>query len=138
MTKLEELVIEEATKLKQEAKKGELRHLSYKKLSGCSRHECIYGQMTGNCESDRAYELITKCCERVYIPTNDYFSDKLAGRLNGKPKQLKDPGNRLEYYVSPIENFLFKHKKEVEDNSPKVRQLVAFLKGEIDILDFKV
>lgn len=139
MTKLEELVIDEATKLKEFASKDELDNLNYDTLSGESKYNCIYGQMTGNCLSNRAYNLIKNCCERVYKPGNrsTYLSGVLAGKLNGAPVELDYPSNRLSYYVSPIENFLFKNKKDEDADSYKVKQLVAYLKGETYVLDFK-
>lgn len=134
MTKLEQLVIDEAILLKQHATKEEINKLNYKKLDGCSRYSCIYGQITGNCVSERAYELIRNCCHRVYRPTDDFST--LAGRLNGKPKVLEKPSSRLSHYVSPIENFLFKNKINEWATSEKVEKLVAFLKGESDKLEF--
>lgn len=133
MTKLEELVIEEATKLKQFATPEELNNLDYEYLDGNSHWQCIYGQMTEDCRSNRAYELIQKCCQRVYHASSD---DCFVGRLNGKPKQLDDPTNRLAYYVSPIEKFLYKEKPEQYNDSWKIQRLVAFLKSETDVLNF--
>jgi len=134
MTKLEELVIEEAKLLRRHTTTKELQNLVYEKLEGEETRACIYGQMTGDCRSTRAYELIQQCCNRVY-KTSD-IEDILVGKLNGKPKKLSNPYYRLEYYASPIENFLFKYKKTIYDKSEKVEKLVKFLKGEIETLEF--
>lgn len=137
MTKLEELVIEEATKLKEFATPEELANLDYESLSGESKYACIYGQITGNCLSNRAYNLIRTCCQRVYNTPKSNYTGNLAGRLNGAPVELDRPSSRLSHYVSPIENFLFKNKKDEDEDSYKVKQLVDFLKGDIYVLDFK-
>lgn len=134
MTELEELVIEEAILLKQHATKKELDSLDYGSLAGGSTHHCIYGQMTGNCENERTYELIRKCCSRVY--KSGKHENRIVSRLGSKPKKLSDFSIRLDYYVSPIENFVFKNKKDVYNSSEKVKKLINFLKGNLNKLEF--
>lgn len=132
-----DLVVEEAINLKKHATKEELLKLNYSDMSGDSQFSCIYGQMTGDCLSKRAYELIHKCCQRVYI-TNDISNRLGASTLNGKPEKLAENLiiDRLDYYSSPIEVFLFKYKEELYTDSIYVKRLVKFLKGEINELKF--
>ncbi len=126
---LEELVIEEAINLKKYAKKEELDKLDYDNLDGDCAYKCIYGQMTGDCESNRAYNLIKKCAIKVYNVTSD--EDRIeTSVLNGKPKNLKNYSDRLEHYISPIERFLFFYKSSQEVKSTKIQKLVKFLRDE--------
>ena len=133
---LEELVIKEATNLKKHATKQELAKLDYYRLSGDSITNCIYGQMTGNCGSSRSYRLIKKCCIKVYNVNKGYSNILIDNTLNGKPENLKRPSDRLLYYVSPIEKFLYFYKKDSDTNSTKIKKLVAFLKDETKELKF--
>ena len=120
---LEQLVIEEATNLKQYATAAELDRLNLKLMSGDSKSHCIYGQMTGSCTSERAAYLIKLCATRVYNATEYNTFD---GELNGAPKKV-EPHNRLNHYVSPIEMLVFRYKPFFSKTSTKVNKLVAFL-----------
>lgn len=135
---LEALVIEEAKNIKNYAKKEEIDNLKYDYLAGYSKHDCIYGQMTGDCESERSYRLIHSCCNRVYSTQNTPTGSNtiISSKLNGKPKQLGDYCNRARYYVSPIEKFLYLYKRDRNFHSTKIKKLVKFLKGEIQELKF--
>lgn len=131
-----QLVVDEATKLRKHATKKELNNLDYEGLIGESAYDCIYGQLTGDCKSGRAYGLIRKCCTKVY--SEEKGNNLRAIDLNGKPKVLSEEGigDRLYYYSSPIENFLVLYKADLFDNSVYVKRLVKFLKGEINELKF--
>lgn len=132
-----DLVVEEATKLKKYATKEELALLDYGFMAGDSISKCVYGQITGDCLSPRTYELIHKCCRRVYVPKSK--DNRLKNpTLNGKPEKLDDTliGERLCHFTSPIEVFLFKYKSGFEHDSIYVKRLVKFLKGEINELKF--
>jgi len=101
--KLEELVIKEATNLKQYATVEELLKLDYDNLDGNSGNNCIYGQMTGDCETERSFELISECCELVYdVSTDDNWSDLDSDFIINKKKVDTTPSRRLVYYISPI------------------------------------
>ena len=130
---LDELVIEEATLLKKHATRQELNNLDYDNLDGSYKYSCIYGQITGNCTNKRANQLIYKCAKRIYLSDEE---DTFGGKLNGAPEKITNDSNRLFYYVSPIEKFLYMYKKHTDLQSTKVRKLVKFLKGEIDQLTF--
>lgn len=130
------LVVEEAVNLKKYATKKELSKLDYTHLAGNHPDNCIYGQLTGSCNSARAYRLIRKCCDKVYKEEESADIILLGKNLNGKPKKLECPSSRLDYYSSPIENFLIRYKKEYIDSSIFAKKLIKFLKGEIDELKF--
>lgn len=134
MTRLEEmkaLATEEAIKLKEHATKEELARLNLFLLNPYSPKDCIYGQMTGNCNSKRAQLLIMECAERVY----DVMSDEIDNLppLNGRP-YLIDRGNenaRMHEWQSPIEVLLY------DDTGGEFarQKLIAFLKDETQTLE---
>lgn len=109
------LVIAEATKLKIHATQEEISNLNINKLDANYSGTCIYGQITGNCWNDRAVELIELSCEKA---------------------------NRDNYW-SPIELFIYRNQyileKKIKNSSKKIenQKLIAFLKGETEILKLK-
>ena len=125
---LNDLVKDEARKLKKNAKKGELRKLSFRKLAPTSAVGCIYGQATGSCFSRRATELIEAGCKRVYHRAEGGYGVN-AAELNGSPKQA----NRC-FYWSPIEVFIAKEENKLNGNN---KVLIDFLKGKTKTLKFK-
>lgn len=134
-SKLIELVKQEAISLKANATKAELKKLNINTLDSNESDLCIYGQMTGHCESDRAHILIEKCCERVYKPKYDCELIEEV-KLNGKPKNLVDLGyTRLLRYVSPIETFIF-HNENVWNEVENNKILIDFLKGKTTEMNF--
>lgn len=56
----------EAKLLKKHASKSELIALRIDELAASNIHKCIYGQMTGDCFSNRAAELIQLCTPRYF------------------------------------------------------------------------
>lgn len=131
---LQKLVIKEATRLKKHATKEELSKLDFDTLHPDHWQRCIYGQMTGDCFSQRAYELILECAPRVYVaPLSDSTSCGLEpdGKLNGKPHSIKHHSVRGDYYFSPIERFIY-----LPGNKGKTKKLISFLKGKTTKLEF--
>jgi hypothetical protein len=130
--KLEELVVMEATNLKKYATKKELARLNLKTLDGNDIEKCIYGQMTGNCLTDRAKLLIEKCATRVYKTVHLRACTNI---VNVDPREfnISCSRERLNYYSSPIENFVNRYTR-LSRRSTKVNKLVSFLKGETDLL----
>lgn len=55
----------EVVALRENATKEELSELSVGLLSSNDTRKCIYGQMTGDCYSERADALLDKCAVRV-------------------------------------------------------------------------
>ncbi len=60
--KLKKAVVKEALLLRKHATKEEKDKLNIKTIS-CDIKNCTYGQMTGSCYSDRAFELLKKCAK---------------------------------------------------------------------------
>ena len=137
MTKRKKLMIElvkdEAKKLKKIATKEELSKLDFNNLFPTSPSRCIYGQITGDCFSERAGELIIECAKRVYNYI-DHYSILRDLPVNGKPKELEKSYNRGNFYFSPIEVFIDQRDKNCYYNN---KILVSYLRGEINRLNFK-
>lgn len=121
------LVKKEAKNLRKFAEKSELRKLNFKVLYPKSQNSCVYGQMTNNCFSDRATELIKKCCERVYDSPNA-STDMSKAKLNGNPKRrIRDR------FYSPIEIYITQ-PDNVENTNGNNKNLINYLKGKTDKL----
>lgn len=122
ITKFPKLVIEEAKNLKKNATKEELENLNFEELDPDWPVKCIYGQMTGSCNSERAVNLIVTCAKRVYH-SNCSNGKTLSNKLNGSPVGL----HRNKYW-SPIEVFIINAK--YNDSSEMNNKLIQYLKGE--------
>jgi len=127
---MRQLVIEEATNLRKYTTKKELKQLSFDKLDTQSRIACIYGQLTGNCDSSRARELMNRSCARVYKRNHHWGATIKDCSVNGSiTKEMS-----RTYFFSPIEVFIDQSRNKKNGNN---EQLIKFIKGEIDILNFK-
>lgn len=122
------LVKTEAKNLRKFATKEELDKLIQEDFNPRHSDNCIYGLLTGNCDSPRAIELIKSCAPRVYksgnyvqIGDNDWV---LSNKLNGSPKKI----SRVEFW-SPIECFIYPNKQK-----EAAIRLLKYLKGEIKTL----
>lgn len=125
--KLKELVVKEATALKEKATKKELNNLDFGQLNPISSLNCVYGQMAGHCDSDRAIQLMKECCERVYERgTTDVWNSFIGVKLNGSPQ-----AKPRERWFSPIEVFIIQRDNEGENN----KKLIDFLKGKTETLE---
>lgn len=118
---LTELVRQEAANLKKFAYKKELKNLDFNELNPLEYSRCIYGQMTGHCNSPRAIKLIRQCAEKVIESVGPVSQ---SNEINGSPKNLK----RYMFW-SPIEVFVT-HAIE-----KKNKALIDYLKGETKTLD---
>lgn len=94
--------LEEITNLKQYATKEEINKLDFTDLNPNLRYSCIYGQMTGNCWSPRALELITLCC---------FYKDEM---FNNIPDWDED--NPLECQALPGDTCHFGKDSEEQEN----------------------
>jgi len=136
---LNKLVIAEAKKLKENAKKSELKKLDFDRLDSQRTTNCVYGLMTGDCFSKRSQTLIQNSCKRVF---NVEESENIEGTLNGSPIGKKRSkientafGSYSEaLYWSPIEVFIDKDRNQKNGNN---KRLIEFLKDETKILKLK-
>lgn len=107
-------VAKEAAALRVHATEEERGRLDFLSLNPTDMAMCIYGQMTGDCDSHRASRLI-KNCTSIFIDNN---SEGLEMYL---AKEFRD------YHWSPIEYYIL---------LPEARNanLIAYLRGETDTL----
>lgn len=139
MTRLEEmkaLATEEAVKLKEYATKKEIRALDLDWLDPNNPFSCIYGLLTGDCNSLRAQELIIKCTSRVYDTSVSTPNTAKTAKLNGAPylvvlQEDKLLDRRMYKWQSPIEMLIY-DENGGEDSQAK---LIAFLKDETQTLE---
>lgn len=112
---LKEDVKKEAEALRVHATKEELGRLDIKYLDGNDIKLCIYGQMTGDCDSSRASYLIQKCAPCYF----ESESEELNIILNQ---------NFAEFRWSPLEHY-------IRISKARNANLIAYLKGETDTLE---
>ncbi len=112
----------EAIRLREHATQEELARLNLHNLGTTDPDRCIYGQMTGNCNNERAVELIVKSAERVFHTDGGYLTFEKT-KLNGKPT-VED---RNDYY-SPIELYIYHNRRGFDSNLNK--KLIDFLQGK--------
>jgi hypothetical protein len=125
------LVKEEAKYLKINASIEELERLDFETFNPQKYAKCIYGQMTGDCDSERSVELIQNSCVRV-TRSRDYNPKDTT--LNVNPFQTKRC-----YYFSPIELFvgLENNKGEtVNQYNGNNIILINYLQGKTETLEF--
>lgn len=116
---LKELVKQEADKLKEFAIKEELNRLDFKTLTPERIDLCIYGQMTGDCFSDRSFDLVRKC-STPFSATRSFYSPSEARNVYYAP-----PGRRP---FSPIEFY-------ISQRGAKNENLINYLKGLTTVLE---
>ena len=104
----------ELDNLKAKATKEEISMLNLEKFHHNSSSNCIYGQMTGDCDSARAIMLSPK----VY---SDIGSGYIFSKQNFKKTE------KFNCYTA-LEKYLFMVKK------PTHKKIISYLKGEIDTI----
>lgn len=135
-------VAKEIQALKKNATTKEIAELDLDSLHPVSKHDCIYGQMTGSCNSPRAIKLILKCCPRyTYESSNGLNYSEIKKYVNGKTpidsagKKIKSPndlgdvrkrGLGLGIY-SAIETYIML-------NGAKNKNVINFLKSKTNKL----
>jgi hypothetical protein len=121
-------VKKEARALRKHATKEELANLDFESFNPIDEHRCVYGQMTGDCSSNRAHALIAKCCIRLV--DNLVFARngrKLGKSINGKVESTNqlDATRKQGFmrYLSQLEAY-------IQMAGAKNKNLIAYLKGE--------
>jgi hypothetical protein len=132
---LKEDVRKEAEALRQKATPEELSRLNFNCLDPHHLNKCIYGQMTGHCNSVRGVQLIESCAIR-YIKDGDltYVArdgfKRIQERVNGATVSdlYYDRNSLLDVHYSAIEAYILLPEARNEN-------LIAYLKGETDKLE---
>ncbi len=110
---LKKLVVDEALALRKYCTDEEKDRLDYEGIIPTKSSFCIYGQITGDCFSGRATELLNKC-------TKAYSGSIRQIKLLKKPEKfcsenrvcgISTPNNRY----SPIEFYIAQEGANIED-----------------------
>jgi hypothetical protein len=111
----------ELDNIKAKATKEELSNLNIDRFNHNRNSRCIYGQMTGDCDSRRAMELAPK----IYHRLGD-------GDKHGFAKQdfQKREGLNQNYYTA-LEKYLFMVKK------PTHSKIIDYLTGKINNIQLR-
>lgn len=128
-------VRKEAENLKVHAMREEINRLDISFLNPRDRNTCIYGMVANDCHSDRAIDLIEKCCVR-YFKNEDFTSIKNEG-FNGIVKRVN--GATVREFKSDRQRSIPGHYSVIEAYillpEAKNANLIAFLKGETETLE---
>lgn len=129
-------VKKEAEALKKHATDEELSRLNFNYLKPEGSSSCIYGQLTFNCRSPRASELIFKCCERyVDMPPEDSVYelpvdfDEMRRYINGQ--QVKGVSSAESFRETRRQTIMHFSSIEAYIMMPDAqnKNLIDFLKG---------
>lgn len=115
LKKLKELVVKEATNLKESATTAELARLDFDTLNHRYFDTCIYGQMTGDCFGSRAFQLLKECTTPYSCGTREFVKPEL-----GFTDEYTRSFSPIEFYIS---------QPDAQND-----MLVAYLKGDIPVL----
>ena len=112
------MVQEELDSLRKNVTKEELNDLDFKSLDVEQEDCCIYGQMTGRCDSERAKELYPKVFYGINKEAVDYWR---VVRYFPFSKHSFIEGNNY----TALEKYLFMVKE------PQHKKVINYLKGEL-------
>ena len=135
--------MKEIVALRKHATKEELEKLSLTLLDPDNKYNCIYGQITGDCTSERASELIMKSCKRYFtgrkFPMNRTFSYCL------EDNEAINAVNGTEIpYVKTVEDMrkdriMLTHFSSIETyillKNANLKGVIEYLRGETDTLE---
>ena len=108
------MVQEELDTIKVNATKKEIKNLDFNGFLHHSSTDCIYGQMTGKCDSRRAKEIFPKKYDGI---------DGGYGYYDGyRPFRTQDYVHGTNF--TQLEKYLYMVKK------PQHKNLIQYLKGE--------
>lgn len=118
--------------LKVNATKAELGTLDFKEFDPQFPHQCIYGQISGDCRNERAHLLMDRCCIRqmdagsgVNRLNGEAFADitdLINGAYDGRT-WIAGFGSRNWSYLSALEGYI-----NLKD--AKNANIIAYLRGE--------
>ena len=113
-------VCNEINTIKERATKKEIGRLNFDKFEHAHSGECIYGQMTKDCNSKRANQLYIKSLDEISKPSA-YANTDENGNDVYKFKDLDlERGNNFTY----LESYLFTCSRKTQ------KEIIEYLKGE--------
>lgn len=136
-------VTHEVTMLKQHATIVELSELNFDTLQPSNTRRCIYGQLTGVCNSKRAKDLMDSCCIKVMDNITlgtiqgvdiDFPTFKINGEYAGQTwsTSIKFNNMQVKYrmygYLSALEAYIV-------TKDAKNEHIIQFLRGEVSELN---
>jgi hypothetical protein len=113
-----EAVFEELNHIKAVATKAELRKLVVKLVDPSESRNCIYGLMTGHCNSDRAQLIMKDLNFSHYYPSINRPLALKKGKLFGRY------GRKL---YTPLERHIYQYPEDIKG-------IVAYLRGRKDVV----
>jgi hypothetical protein len=132
-TELAAMAVEEAVKLKGLAKEEELENLDPLWLDVNSPHDCIYGQLTGDCYNSRATFFLNKCAVPIahdapkpntpWRKAAEKLSERKVKRFQRTPDGWRNRYSAIELYIC---------LKGAEND-----KLIRFLKGKTSTLKLR-
>ncbi len=116
-------VIAEIKRIKRLATPEEIDKLNFSRFEHWSSNDCIYGQMTGHCSSDRA---------RIIAPKKFADVDAETSRIHSNHKyKFKDQSFDKGTNFTALEKYLYMCPKTTH------KHIIDFLKGKVKTLDIK-
>ena len=119
------LVIKEATNIKRLATKEEVEKLNICFFAPANFNNCIYGQMTGDCNSPRAINLIQSCSELFYSVPFGLSAEKhliTTISLNRRRRGQFTNYSPIEFYIQTVDDKL-SHKILIDFLQDKTKTL---------------
>lgn len=113
-------VQKELEKIKEKATKEEISKLDFNSFRHDSQIACIYGQMTGDCDSPRAVEIKKKTFKEI-----DGFGNNSGYSFKNQDFQKGKEFTALEKYLFMVD-------------STQHKALIQYLKGETNKIDLNV
>lgn len=134
-------VLHEVEMLRQHATPEEIAKLNLENFCPTSKSQCIYGQMTGTCISDRARELMAVACIRcMNLPTTDEI-DLQQGRIDIDDPEFVINGEYTEQTWKEVSVFNVRNfqtmtvlEAYIITRYANIKGIMAYLKGEADTL----
>ena len=116
--KLQKLALQEAEKLREYATPEQKARLNVHTFNPQRERNCIYGLMTGSCETPAAHELARHCTTGLF--DSEVVNDSWNRReyYNGRRRK------RERGYFTPLEVYIY-------DNYKDGLELLQYIKGEI-------
>lgn len=132
-------VTHEIEMLKKYATDEEKSFLEFGSFDPNNPNNCIYGQMTGDCESARAKELMDKACTTVMdlgtegvgqVVGVDIDSEEFSvnGKYTGQTWLREQAGYRDYRYVSVLEAY-------IATDGARVNHIMEYIRGEVNKLE---
>lgn len=117
------LVVEECRLIKQNFSEEQIDKLEVELINGNSATSCVYGIMTGDCNSTRVSKFI-----RDYIDTLVMGSDIKAVQTEDYDI-LDETNTRSCTFTTPMEEYIYEDYS-TDDSSERIKRVVSLLKSD--------